>query len=102
MSYLDCVTELALWCGLRRTGGLSTLAIIHAEIQGFDLAHINICFIYELLEYMGKGRSCISQATGSPWHRAITGYLGGIPLNMWQNPKASNQTNDSLKWTFAS
>lgn len=74
---MDCVTELALW--LRRTVGLSTLAIIHAEIQGFDLAHTNICLIYELLEYMGKGRSCISQATGSPWHRVITGYLRRIP-----------------------
>ena len=40
------------WRGCRRSGGLTNSDISQAQIQVFDLAHSNICPIYELPEFM--------------------------------------------------
>lgn len=46
--------SLPSWHGCRRTDGITNLATMQAQIQGFELLHKNIYHIYELLE-QGKG-----------------------------------------------
>jgi hypothetical protein len=38
------------WCGYRAAGGLTNSATTQAQTQCFELAHVNIYPIYELLE----------------------------------------------------
>jgi hypothetical protein len=69
------------WGGCRRYRGLTWLATTQAQTQGLELAHPNIYPIYELLVCLEgpkgarRGSSCRFTASGSPRHRATTGYL---------------------------
>ena len=69
------------WWGCRSAGRLTNSATTQAQIQDFELAHPNIYPMYDLPECM-KGQSCRSKAAGSPWHRATTGYLRGVPVRI--------------------
>jgi hypothetical protein len=89
----------------RRASGLTSSNTF--QIQGFELVHPNICPMDELLECM-KGLSYRSKTTGSPWHRAMTGHQGGVPVRIqyWECSRSQRrvlyQTHDSLQSTSAS
>ena len=50
----DNPTPCQLWHShdLNPTGRVNNSAITKAEIEGFEMAHLNICLIYELLGHM--------------------------------------------------
>lgn len=86
---------------------LTKSATTQTHIQGFHLAHPNICRICDLREWSLKGvvlciYSCTIFITWGNSRISKRSFDEGPVLLVYQRPKILNQANNSLWWTFAS
>ena len=88
-------------CGCGRTGWLTSSAAAQAQIQGLELAHLNIYLIYELLECMTgpnlQIQSCRNSMTQDCNRMSQKSPSEDLVLMVWQQPGALNQSKHSLQ-----